>query len=216
MEAERMLRILCHLGFAVSLAALPLTANAQSATPGEQQIAAGNELLAAGKTAYAESRFAQALEDFEQAYQRTQRPSILYRIGDTADKLGQHERAVTAFQSYLDAVPKATDADFIRSRIAANREALRVGDTAPTSHALSPQAAALAGTAADADPSAPAAVAPSDGTDLKRAWWLWAGGGTLVVATIVIVAVLVGSSSTHQVAPVKGNVGGTVRTLEGP
>jgi tetratricopeptide (TPR) repeat protein len=180
----------------------------------EAQVTAGNELLAAGKVAFNEGRYKEALNDYEQAYQRTQRPAILYRIGDTADKLGDHERAISAFQQYLEAVPNAKDADFVRSRIDANRQALHASE-AQAASALSPAAAAQT-TAADSGKSAPTDAAPSDGKDLARAWWLWAGAGTLAVATIVIVAVLVGPSSTHQVAPIKGNVGGTVHTLEGP
>jgi tetratricopeptide (TPR) repeat protein len=220
MEAERMLRILCLLASAVLLGGVPVRVAAQSTAPGEQQLAAGNELLEAGKAAYAAGRFAEALNDFEQAYQRTQRASILYRIGDTADKLGDHERAISGFQQYLEAVPNAKEADFVRSRIAANRQALQhPGAQAPlAAPALSPAAAAHA---AEPDPvstpKAPVDAAPSASKDLKREWWLWAGAGTLAVATIVIVAVVIGSSdNTQQVAPVKGNVGGIVRTLEGP
>jgi tetratricopeptide (TPR) repeat protein len=217
MEAERMLRILWLLGSAVLFGALPARVEAQSSTPGEQQLAAGNELLEAGKQAYAAGRFGEALNNFEQAYQRTLRSSILYRIGDTADKLGDHERAISGFQQYLDAVPMAKEGDFVRSRIAANREALRAAEAPPPNPALSPAAAAQS-TQADvaATPKAAVGAAPSDSKDLMHAWWFWAGAGTLVAATIVVVAVLVSSPSAQPIPPVKGNVGGVVRTLEGP
>jgi tetratricopeptide (TPR) repeat protein len=210
-----MLRISFHLAVVWLFSIASLRARARAEDVSEAQLAAGNELLAAGKAAFGDGRYNDALYDYEQAYQRTQRPSVLYRIGDTADKLGAHERAISAFQQYLAALPTAKDAEFVQSRIAANREALRVNEApAPNTGALSPVAAAE--TAADSGKSSPLAVAPSDRKDLARAWWLWAGAGTLAVATIVIVAVLVGSSSTHQVAPIKGNVGGTIHTLEGP
>jgi tetratricopeptide (TPR) repeat protein len=222
MEAERMLRILCFLGSAVLLGAVSARAEAQSSMPseqqpGEQQLAAGNELLEAGKQAYAAGRFAEALNDFEQAYQRTQRASILYRIGDTADKLGDHERAISGFQQYLVAVPQAKEGDFVRGRIAANQEALRAAEVAPANPALSPAAAAQS-TQADvaATPAAAVGASPSDSKDLIHTWWFWAGAGTLVAATIVVAAVLVSSPSAQPIPPVKGNVGGVVRTLEGP
>jgi hypothetical protein len=217
MEAERMLRMVWLLSSAVLCSGLSSRAVAQGSTPGEQQLAAGNELLEAGKQAYAAGRFAEALNDFEQAYQRTQRASILYRIGDTADKLGDHERAITGFQQYLEAVPKAKEADFVRGRIAANQEALRAAEAPPGNPALSPAAAAQS-TQAEvvALPKAAVGGAPSDSKDLIHTWWFWAGAGTLVAATIVVVAVLVSSPSAQPIAPVKGNVGGVVRTLEGP
>jgi tetratricopeptide (TPR) repeat protein len=199
------------------LGALPAVAVAQQ-DAGREQTAAGEAWISAGKAAYAERRFAEALFDFEQAYQRLPRASLLYRIGDTADKVDQHERAVTAFREYLEAVPNASERVFIETRIEANLRAMR----APSgSRALSPRAAARAGATAEAQaPSAPAAP-PRASSDVPaehsgRAWWLWAGVGTLAVTGIVLAAVLVGSSSTHMLKPVEGNVGGVVRTLGGP
>jgi tetratricopeptide (TPR) repeat protein len=208
-----MLRIFWHLGLSVLLVALALPVSAQDG-PSKQQIAAGTELLEAGKAAYSAGHFAEALYDFEQAYQRVPRPSIMYRIGDTADKLGEHERAVEALQQYLDLQPNAVDRAFIEGRIQANLTALqipRVGGAA-----LSPQAAAQTSTNA----SSASAAAPSAATESRASaagpWWLWLGVGTLAVASIVVVAVLVGPSSTRDQAPVRGNVGGVVQTLGAP
>jgi tetratricopeptide (TPR) repeat protein len=203
-----MLKILLYLGLS-SWLAVSLPAGAQDA-PSRQQIAAGNELLQAGKAAYSGGHFAEALYDFEQAYRRLERTSILYRIGDTADKLGNHDRAVSALRQYLEAEPQAGDREFIESRIAANLEALSVA--APG--ALSPEAAAASSGAGKA------AAAPQDATrsghNRAGPWWAWAGAGTLVVVGIVVVAALVGAGSPHEQAPVKGNIGGVVQTLGAP
>jgi tetratricopeptide (TPR) repeat protein len=210
-----MLRIFWYLGLSLLLGVLPVQASAQYA-PSQQQLEAGNELFQAGKVAYGERRFADALYDFEQAYQRLQRPAILYRIGDTADKLGEHERAVSALRLYLDAQPQAQDREFIESRIRANLEALQLPRVGATADALSPEAAARSSTNVPAPTGSTPPPAPSNGKDVLRAWWLWAGAGTVAVAGIVVAAVLIGSSSTHAQPPVQGNVGGVVQTLGKP
>jgi tetratricopeptide (TPR) repeat protein len=213
-----MLRIFWHLGLSLLLGALPVHASAQHA-PSKQQLEAGNELLQSGKLAYREQRFADALYDFEQAYQRLQRPAILYLIGDTADKLGDHERAVSALRQYLDVQPQAQDREFIETRIRANLEALQLPRVGPQADALSPQAAARSSTNATAPTETPQPAGGQDasrGQDLSRAWWLWAGAGTLAVAGIVVAALLIGSSSTRAQPPVQGNVGGVVQTLGAP
>jgi tetratricopeptide (TPR) repeat protein len=191
-----------QLGLCLLLGVAPLRVNAQDA-PSAQQVAAGNELLEAGNQAFSAGRYAEALESFEQAHQRLQKPAILKRIGQSADKLGDHEKAASAYEWYLGAEPKAPDRAQIESRIKANREAQQ--------GALSPEAAARAGAG---DLEAPEQATTQD-PDRNQAWWLWAGAGVLAVASIVVIAVVVGSSSTHDQAPARSNVGGVVLTLEG-
>jgi len=218
-----MLRFFWHLGLSFMLLALTVALTvpvAAQGTPSQQQLAAGNELLQAGKAAYSAGRFAEALYDFEQAYQRLQRPSILYRIGDTADKLGEHERAISALRQYLDVQPQATDREFVESRIRANLEALQVAHAVRANNpALSPEAAARGANGAAATPPTTddaSHLASAKPPSVMRAWWLWAGAGTVAVASIVIVAVLMGSASARESPPVQGNVGGVVQTLGAP
>ena len=180
--------------------------------PSQQQIAAGNELLQAGKVAYSEGRYADALNDFEQAYQRLQRPSVLYRIGDAADKLGEHERAVSALREYLDSAADTPDRAFIESRIEANLAAQR--EPVPAK-AISPEAAA-AGSAAAPDAATAPDGATRGGHGNAGPWWLWVGAGTVAVAGIVVAAILVGSGSPSERPPVEGNVAGVVQTLGAP
>jgi tetratricopeptide (TPR) repeat protein len=209
-----MLRIVRHLALSIALliCSAPAALCAQEGQSPEQ-LAAGNELLEAGKAAYTEGHLSEALSDFEQAFARTRRPSILYRIADTADKLGEHERAIDAFEDYLAAFPNSKDREFITQRIAANRAALA---TPAAQAALSPEAAAQAAppSAEAASPLAPAPAAASK--PLLKQWWLWAGAGVIVVAGVVVTALLVGSSSTHKSGPINGNVGGVVETLRTP
>ena len=202
-----MLRMLWRLGLCLTLGCLPLRAIAQ---PSAGQLAAGNELSAAGERAYAAGRYAEALENFAQAHQRLQKPALLYRMGESAEKAGMFDRAVTAFEAYLGTVSDARGRAAVEKRIEADRRAQQRGS-------LSPEVAARS--AADSDASGDATLQPaaSPGKDgnVARAWWLWAGAGALAVAGIVVVAVLVGPSSSHEARPAQGNVGGVVLTLEG-
>ena len=210
---QGMLRIFLYLGLSASLAlSLQARAAAQDA-PSQQQIAAGNELLQAGKQAYSAGHFAEALYDFEQAYQRLERPSILYRIGDAADKLGDHERAVTALRQYLETQLNSPDRTFIESRIQANLDAIY--SPAPGPAAISPEAAANSSRVATASEQLSEA-APRRHASAAGPWWLWAGAGTLTLVGVVVAAIIVGAASAHEQPPVKGNVGGVVQTLGAP
>jgi tetratricopeptide (TPR) repeat protein len=227
-EGERVRRKVWQVGLSCLIFALPVRALAQAADA-DSTATAGAELLEAGKTAYGEGRFSEALGAFEQSYERTHKPRTLYRIADTADKLGLHARAVAAFEQYLGLVPAADDRPFIESRIDANRRKL---EGRPPAAALSPAAAAHAEAPVAATPAPDSVAAPpaapeqATGTpatsathdqDLTRAWWVWAGAGSLLVAGIVVVALAVGSSGARSVPePVKGNVGGAVQTLGAP
>jgi hypothetical protein len=230
--------LVLYLGMCM-LTALPLRAQEREQT---KHAAASGDLVEVGKAAYADARYADALRAFEEAYQKVKRPRTLYRIGDTADKLGMHARAVAALEEYLRVVPAATDRIFIESRIAANRQQAAAdleAKPAAASVATKPQPSAAEpnlSTGASAQPLArapqktmptpapAAAVAGDESTKSKptddgglKPWWIIAGAGTLVVAGIMVIALTVGASGAHSTPqPVKGNIGGSVQTLGGP
>ena len=173
-----------------------------------------------GKAAFEAGRLTEALEAFETSYKQTKRPRALFRVGDTADKLGNRARAISAFREYLSLVPGSKDRPFIEGRIRANEAVVqqpgvqerspvqppRVGEAnqPPTAAAPSAPTAATSGTqAAEDNPAGPL--------------WLWAGAGVVAVAAIVVTGILVGhSSSSSTPEPVRGNVGGTIQTLGRP
>jgi tetratricopeptide (TPR) repeat protein len=226
------------------VAALVLAlSSATQAQPAKSVASSANETdpsdpLEIGKAAFDAGRLEEALSAFETAYKQNKKPRTLFRVGDTADKLGKHARAISAFQKYLRLTPGSKDRPFIESRIRANEAAAaQPSSSSPSSNtgAGAPQPPAAAGAApkavasstapsqvalaAEAEPSAaPAAATHADsGEGGAGPVWIWAGAGVLVVAAIVVAGVLIGSSSASSTpAPVRGNVGGNIQTLVGP
>jgi hypothetical protein len=224
--------LVLYLGMCL-LTVSPLRAQDRAAGKTRQTATASTDPLEIGKAAYADGRYADALRAFEESYKHVKRPRTLYRIGDSADKLGQHTRTVEVFEEYLRVEPAAADRVFIESRIAANRQqaaAAGSGEPAPapipaaTRAETKPQPSA-APAKPPADLAAPAAAVAADGSSKPngaddgglKPWWIIAGAGTLVVAGIMVIALTVGASSSHSTPPpVKGNIGGSVQTLRGP
>ena len=168
-----------------------------------------------GKAAYDAGRSTDALRAFETSYKQTRKPRALYRVADTADKLGHYARAAAAFQEYLSLVPTHKDRPFIEGRIQANQAAQARGAAAPSQPSAASSAAAAPAPAAATAPGRE----PNTGSGASAAGpvWLWAGAGVVAVAAIVIAGVLIGSSSGSSTpAPVRGNVGGTIQTLGAP
>jgi tetratricopeptide (TPR) repeat protein len=193
---------------------------AQSASP------RSNEWLTAGEVAFAQGRFGDALDAFELHYRKGQQPQTLRRIGDAADKLGNHMRASEALQAYLKHVPDAPDRDYIASRIDANQAALRPTLPRALSVVVAPVTVASdqqhGHNAPEATPPRLAVTQPepskpeSESTHTGPAGpiWIWATGGAVVVAGIVIAAVLISSGGSSRMGdPVQGNVGSAIQTL---
>lgn len=180
-----------------------------------------HEWLNAGEVAFAQGRFGDALDAFEASYRKLAQAQTLKRIGDVADKLGSHARAAEAWSAYLKHVPDAPDREYIASRIDANHAAL--GEVFPKSLAVEVAPMTLPSDQRtgqeDLSQSAPALAITS--TRSERAHrdpagpiWIWAAGGAVVVAGIVIAAlVITAGGSPSSADPVRGNVGSSIQTL---
>jgi tetratricopeptide (TPR) repeat protein len=189
--------------------------------------------LATANAHYAARRYDDALRAYEEVYVRSGDVRTLYRIADTADRLGKHERARSAFALYLERVPDAKDRAFVEGRLHANEAALIAeGKAAPKLPAAPVKPAALApkpvvlapAVAVRGEPAPPKAhstveiiAAPMPASEHNaRPWWLWAGAGAIVVASIAVAAVWFGASSSTTPEPLRGNVGPAVQTLRSP
>lgn len=193
---------------------------AQDASPGQK--AAGEALLESASAASKQGRYAEALRDYEQALARLGRPTIYYYIGDTAARLGDNHRAISAFRDYLALSSAPRNRAEVEERIRAleaKRDATGAGKPTPAAQPsaeadLSPTAAAKTEQGAVAMDSAPSAGQASTSDRDHGMWWLWTGIGVAVVAT-VIAAVVVTTSDDPPQPPLRGDVGGTIQTLEG-
>jgi tetratricopeptide (TPR) repeat protein len=202
-----MARLTCLAIVLISLAPTSL-AVAQDTPSG--QWAAGEALLQTGKAAYDAGNYPQALQDFEQALARLGRPTIHYDIGQAAARAGDHKRALVAFREYLSALPNAPNRPEVERRIQLHEQAIASGGVLPSD--LSPSAAANAQADATAHDSG-ALTTTSNESGGEELWWLWAGIGAAVVG-MVVAALVVNASDDPVQPPMRGDVGGTIQTLE--
>lgn len=79
-------------------------------------------LFTAGRVAFEHGELERALAHFERAYELSQRPFLLFNIGNTHDRLRHDQEAIDYLSRYLEALPDAPNAEFVRSRIEVLRE----------------------------------------------------------------------------------------------
>ena len=101
----------------------PSTPAAESQGPadGHQRDAQARAEFRAGKQAYDAADFRSAWRHFREAYLLSERPELLYNIGQAADRMEMKEQALAAFEMYLGSLPNAENAEEVRQRIAALR-----------------------------------------------------------------------------------------------
>ncbi len=81
-------------------------------------------LFQAGRAAFDGGRFEEALGYFERAYELSGRAQMLYNIGHAAERIRNDERALEAFEEYLQRVPDTDSRASIEARIEVLREQL--------------------------------------------------------------------------------------------
>jgi tetratricopeptide (TPR) repeat protein len=166
-------------------------------------------LFEAGRTAYDAGRYKEALGHFQRAYELSQRPQLLYNVGQAADRLRQDQLALDAFERYLSALPAAANRPAVEERIKVLREVLAARQSeadaapAPTPAETAQASPTLAEQAASGRAGG---EAPRDQDEnLLSQWWLWAAAGG-VAAGVVVVAILVASSGDDGGGGVKGEL----------
>lgn len=151
------------------LCMLPIVARAQATDD-----VAAREQFEAGRTAYDHGSFSEALAHFERAYALQPRPELLYNVGRAADSDGQAQRAIAAYEAYLENEPDAENADFVRARLL-KMEVLASRDVRP----VEPPVVAP-----------PQPLARDEPRSHRRAW-IWSSVAVVVAGGIVASVLLV-------------------------
>lgn len=84
-----------------------------------------------GRGAFDEGDYRAAWGFFHNAYRLSGRAQLLYNIGQTADRLGRDNEALTAFRMYLERLPKAENKREVENRIRALEERVRDSERVP-------------------------------------------------------------------------------------
>jgi len=156
-------------------------------------------LFDAGRAAYDAGNYREALNYFQQAHDKSQRPRLLYNIGQTADRLRMDRTALTTFRKYLELVPDAENRREVENRIR-TLESLVNDDAAPAPSVesaepvVAPQPSAV---------TRPAAAQDESASDSNIAPWLVTGAGGVVALTgVVLFAIGSSKISNAEDAPI--------------
>lgn len=95
---------------------------ASAPAPDTRRDQEARSLFDAGRLAFEDGRFEEALAAFERAYQLSQRSGLLYNIGTAAERLHHYDRAIEAFEQYLEANPTITNHGEVARRLELLRE----------------------------------------------------------------------------------------------
>jgi len=162
-----------------------------------------------GRDAFDAGRYDEAIERFEHAYELSGRPELLFNVGLAADRLREDERALAAFERYLEQAVDPEHGEQVEQRVAALRaarsRAARREQAREREAALSvptPIQTARAAASGSGDRTRPASNSardapvhdagedPDDSGGLLSEWWFWAGAAALVAggaATVYLV-----------------------------
>jgi tetratricopeptide (TPR) repeat protein len=178
----------------------PASAQAEQGSAGAETTKAEQDrearfLFEAARSAYDAGRYEDALTSFQRAYELSQRPALLYNVGQAADRLRKDEIALDAFERYVQALPDAENRPAVEERIRVLRAVLAEKRAAAQAAPSPMQAAQAAPPPSNATAPAGARTTQDERKDeggLLTKWWLWAGAGGVVAA--VVVTALIASS----------------------
>jgi tetratricopeptide (TPR) repeat protein len=209
--------VACAALAALSLAVLP----PRSARAAGAATRAAKEHYEKAEVAYKLGRFGEALAEYGLAYEAKHLPGLLFNIAQCHKMLGDHEKAVFFYESFLREKPDAPNRALVESLLAESREALESARAAAAARteaerkeadARAATAAAEARAAADRAAAADAALrvpAPAVGAATKPLlgrWWLWTVVGVVAAGGAAAVIVALSGPRDETVLP-SGSLG---------
>lgn len=214
---HRTTKLTAALAIAALVHVFAAPAAAQSSHDDEARV-----LFQAGQMAFTDGRYEDALEYFERSFALSGRPALLYNIGTTADRLRLEERALEAFQGYIDALPQAENRKEVEARMRilersiAERQA-RPAEPEPVTPVVAPEPA-------QAEPDVPPGAQNLEATGLPQSdegkkklvqkGWFWAVIGVAAFGLgLGISAAAINSAEKQFKALEPGDDGNVIYTL---
>lgn len=128
-----------------------------------------------GKAAYENGEYRDAWRHFHDSYKLSNRPELLYNIGQTADRLRMDADALKAFKLYLEQLPNAENKREVENRVRALEERMAAAGGAPPPPAADGSSTAVLDVPAPASEEPP--PPPKGGQPTRKGWYLRAGLG---------------------------------------
>ena len=173
------------LTLALGPGALPASAQPQPQPPQSPQQPPDDErarsLFIEGEAHYAAGRYELAAERYLQAYELSQRPELLFNLGNAYERLGDYARAAQYLSQYV-ASPRARDVVSVRERIrrleAAAAEQQRRAQEEQEQQQVPPDDSADRADRADRAVTTSPKPAPAGGRSGRATWWLIGSGAS--------------------------------------
>lgn len=156
------------------------------------QVARG--LFQAGRASYDAGKYEDALKYFQQAYDLSQRPGLLYNIGQASDRLHDDRKTIEVFRLYLERVPEADNRAEVEGRLRSLERIVELEDAEARQQSTTDTSAT---NQVQVVPTSTPTESASDGPGLAP--WLVIGGGGAVLLTGVVLTVI----GTGQISDVE-------------
>jgi tetratricopeptide (TPR) repeat protein len=181
------------LTLAIGPGALPASAQPQQPQPAEDERA--RSLFLEGEAHYAAGRYELAAARYLEAYQLSQRPELLFNVGNAYERLGDYEKAAQYLGEYV-ASPRARDVVSVRERIR-RLEAAAAEQTRRTQEEEQP--VPTAGSADSAVTTSPSLRPAAESRRTRATWWLIGSGVSAAGAIgMGLLAINAGSNAARK------------------
>ncbi len=161
---------------------------------------------AAGQAAYDLADYKVAIQEWEASYRLSRQPSLLFNLGQAARKLGDCDRALTYYRSYLRLDPRTQARQLVEDLIA---EMQRCVDEAPREP---PQPAAPAAPVAEAPAVAPPPAQTIDQDPHPGRTRLWVGVSVAATGGLLVAG---GAYFSHKVSSANDDIASDCGDPEG-
>lgn len=183
-------------------------------------------LYEAATIAFEEARYESAAESFARAYALTGRPELLFNQASCAERLRRDREAIDFYRRYLEAIPDASNRDYVERRVHTLEATIAASDRAaeptpvevvPSPSTVQPAGPTGLGPVRDPDDAsfAGSRVDSDDEVDtpIVRRWWFWTILGAVTVAAVAVPVGMARASGPDYEPYASGSTGRTVFTL---
>ncbi len=162
-------------------------------------------LFIEGESHYAAGRYQEAADHYQKAFVLSQRPELLFNIGNAYERMGEYRKAADYLRRYADS-PRARDVVSVRERIRRLEAAAEVEERRRAEAEAEAEAARKATTAAANESPAAEPSTRGDVSD-PAIWWLAGSGGAAVVTVVfAVLSNAAGSDAEADCASTSGGV----------
>lgn len=144
------------------------------------------QAYARGAELYKEHKFAEAAAAFNEGYGHKPHYAFLWNLGLAYRGLGEHEKAIDAYQRYLKACPATATADRAAAEVAIAEEQRAMTAVRATATAAAPASSAAAPPAVVSTAADPGHASEGKPTERKvwQKWWFWTATGAAALAAV--------------------------------